>query len=119
VHCIEQLNAFGPLAGRFREAGFPMVAVSTDSREKLGKTLEKAKEKGGFSFPVVSDAGLGTFRAFGAFDDFEEQPLHGTFLLDGRGRVIWQDISYEPFEKADWLLGEAQRLKKFWDRAGR
>jgi peroxiredoxin len=119
VHCIEQLNAFGPLAGRFREAGFPMVAVSTDSREKLGKTLEKAKEKGGFSFPVVSDAGLGTFKAFGAFDDFEEQPLHGTFLLDGRGRVIWQDISYEPFEKADWLLGEAQRLKKFWDRAGR
>jgi hypothetical protein len=36
--------------------------------------------------------------------------------LDGRGRVMWQDISYEPFDKAEWLLGEAQRLKAFWNR---
>ncbi len=113
VHCIEQLNSFGPFADRFRESGFPIVAVSTDSREKLGKTLEKAKERGGFPFPVVADPDLTTFKAFGAYDDFEEQPLHGTFLIDGRGRVMWQDISYEPFDKAEWLLGEARRLKAF------
>lgn len=111
VHCIEQLNAFAPLADRFRESGFPIVAVSTDSKDKLGRTLEKAREKGGFSFPVVADPDLATFKAFGAYDDFEEQALHGTFLLDGAGRVMWQDISYEPFDKAEWLLGEARRLK--------
>jgi peroxiredoxin/tetratricopeptide (TPR) repeat protein len=113
MHCIEQLNTFGPFADRFRELGFPIVAVSTDSREKLGKTLEKAKEQGSFPFPVVADPDLTTFKAFGAYDDFEEQPLHGTFLIDGRGRVMWQDISYEPFDKAEWLLGEARRLKAF------
>jgi hypothetical protein len=36
--------------------------------------------------------------------------LHGTFLIDAKGRVRWQDISYEPFTKIDWLLKESRRL---------
>ena len=36
--------------------------------------------------------------------------LHGTFLVDGAGRVRWQNISYQPFKDAGWLLGEAKRL---------
>ena len=44
------------------------------------------------------------------FDDFENQPLHGTFLIDRDGLVRWQDISYEPFSEVDFLLKEAKRL---------
>jgi hypothetical protein len=36
--------------------------------------------------------------------------LHGTFLIDGRGRVRWQDICYEPFTEVDFLLKESMRL---------
>ena len=50
------------------------------------------------------------FRRYRAYDDFEDMPLHGTFLVDGSGRVRWQDVSYEPFMDWEFLLEEAQRL---------
>ena len=43
-------------------------------------------------------------------DDFEEDELHGTFLIDESGKLRWQDISYEPFMEPEFLLKEAQRL---------
>ena len=48
--------------------------------------------------------------AFRAYDDFEDQPLHGTFLIDGQGRIRWSNISYQPFNKPGFLLHEARRL---------
>jgi hypothetical protein len=30
--------------------------------------------------------------------------------VDGQGRIRWQDIGYEPFSDADFLLEEAKRL---------
>ena len=59
---------------------------------------------------LLSDGKLEVFKKFRAFDDFEQQPLHGTFLIDGDGRIRWQDISYQPFMEHEFLLGEAQRL---------
>ncbi len=108
--CMEQLNVFAPKVKAFAEAGVQIVAVSTDSADGLHTTFEKAKEGQAFAFPIVSDAGLGAFKAYRAFDDFERIPLHGTFLVDGAGLVRWQDISYQPFRDADWLLGECKRL---------
>ena len=50
------------------------------------------------------------FHKYKVFDDFENIPLHGTFLIDGAGKIRWQDISYEPFMDPDFMLEEAQRL---------
>ena len=36
----------------------------------------------------------------------------GTFLIDPDGRVLWQDISYEPFMDVDFALEESHRLLK-------
>ena len=66
--------------------------------------------KNGFPFPLVSDAELNVFKRYRCYDDFEKQPLHGTFLIDGAGRIRWQDISYEPFMDPDFVLKEAKRL---------
>ena len=60
----------------------------------------------------MADPKLEVFRKYRAFDDFEQQALHGTFLIDARGLVLWQDISYEPFMDAEFLLKEAPRLLK-------
>jgi len=109
-HCIEQLNAFAPMANDFRDAGISLVAVSTDTVEGLSQTLAKSKDGAGFPFPLVSDHELTAFKAYRAFDDFENMPLHGTFLIDGEGLVRWQDISYEPFKETIFLLGESKRL---------
>jgi peroxiredoxin/tetratricopeptide (TPR) repeat protein len=113
VHCMEQLNAFAPLAERYAEAGIEVIAVSTDSMEGLKTTFSTTDDEDGenpFPFPLVSDVDLNAFKDFRAYDEFEDVALHGTFLIDGDQQVRWQDVSYEPFMHPKWLLEEAQRL---------
>ena len=55
---------------------------------------------------------MNVFKSYRAYDDFENSPLHGVFLIDAQGLIRWQDISYEPFTDAKFLLEEAKRLLK-------
>ncbi len=117
VHCMEQLNAFAPLAKKYKDAGVEILAISTDDTEGLAATLQgSGDKKSPFPFPLASDASLDHFRAYRAFDDFENMALHGTYLIDGNRRIRWQDISYEPFMHPEWLLEECKRLLKARDR---
>jgi peroxiredoxin len=111
VHCMEQLNAFDPVAAEFGKQGITLLAVSTDTSAGLRDTFigYDAKDRH-YNFPLLSDPALTTFRAYRAYDDFEETPLHGTFLIDAEGKVRWQEISYEPFMAPKFLLNEAKRL---------
>ncbi len=113
IRCVEQLNLFAPMAKDFAAAGISMVAVSTDSADALHETAAQSKDTAGFPFPILADEGLAAFKHYRAFDDFEHIPLHGAFLIDGAGRVRWQDISFQPFRDPKWLLGECKRLLSF------
>ena len=62
------------------------------------------------NIPILSNSDLDVFKSFRCFDDFEGQPLHGTILVDGQGRIRWQDIGYEPFKDVGFLLEESKRL---------
>ena len=89
------------------------MAISTDAASYLNKTSEQASLPSGFPFPIVANPDLSQFKRYGAYDDFENQPLHGIFLLDGDQRIRWQDISFRPFDQPEWLLEEARRLLRF------
>ncbi|MCA9214972.1 MAG: redoxin domain-containing protein [Planctomycetales bacterium] len=108
LHCAEQLHAFAPQAEKFREAGIEMIAISSDKQTDLSKSVEDF----GSLIPIrlVSDSELDVFKMYRAFDDFENQPLHGTFLIDGDGNIRWQDIGHEPFMDHEFVLKEAKRL---------
>lgn len=108
LHCAQQLQKFAPKAEAFKAAGFEIVAISTDAQPVLGDAYKDLKE--GFPFPLVSDAELNVFKSYRCYDDFEKQPLHGTFVIDADGLIRWQDISYEPFMDPDFVLKEAKRL---------
>ncbi|MDB4399713.1 peroxiredoxin family protein [bacterium] len=108
LHCAEQLQAFGPRVTDFEKRGIKMIAISTDDQNGLLKSIEDAGT--GSPIRLASDANQEIFRKFRAFDDFENQPLHGTFLIDGMGKIRWQDISYQPFMDHQFLLDEAERL---------
>ena len=110
AHCIEQLGVFAPKTEEFKQAGIDLIAISTDDVGGLRETVQQNKTGSPFPFPLVSDASLNVFKQYRAYDDFEQQPLHGTFLIDRQGLVRWQDISYEPFTQADFLLRESKRL---------
>jgi peroxiredoxin len=111
THCMDQLNAFDPLTKEFDSMGITLMAVSTDTTAGLLDTFigYDAKDRH-FSFPLLSDPTLATFKKYRAYDDFEKTPLHGTFLIDPSGRILWQEISYEPFMAPKFLLEEAKRL---------
>ena len=108
LHCMEQLHLFAPKLKDFEEAGLTMIAISTDSQEDLKTSLDNFNAV--MPIPLVSNGKLDVFKAFRVFDDFEKQPLHGTFIIDAEGMVRWQDISYEPFLDPEFVLNEAKRL---------
>ncbi len=85
-----------------------MITISTDDQNGLLKSIEDAGT--GSPIRLASDAEHEIFRKFRAFDDFENQHLHGTFLIDGMGKIRWQDISYQPFMDHQFLLAESERL---------
>ena len=111
LHCVLQLHAFAPMTKEFADAGIELVAVSTEKPGDLIKSAEAYDKKTKkFPFRLVSDHKLDVFKQYRAYDDFENIPLHGTFLIDAKGYVRWQDVSYEPFMESKFLLAEAKRL---------
>lgn len=108
LHCAEQLQKFAPKASKFKDAGYELIAISSDQQEVLHMAYKDLDNK--FEFPLVADPELDVFKAYRCYDDFEKQALHGTFLIDADGKIRWQDISYEPFMDPDFVLEEAKRL---------
>ena len=108
LHCSEQLSAFAPQKKKFEEVGIEMIAISTDEQAKLQTSLDNYGDK--MPIQLMSNDKLDVFKKFRAYDDFEKQPLHGTFLIDAEGLIRWQDISYEPFMEHEFLYKESLRL---------
>ena len=109
IQCMEQLNSFAQKSREFAEQGIDLVAISTDSPDDLKNALKPYQEKGGFPFPLLSDAKLEVFKAYRLLD-FDDQPMHGTFLIDAQGRVRFRDISDEPFNNPTFVLNEGKQL---------
>jgi peroxiredoxin len=112
LHCTEQLTAFAAQAEQFKKAGIELVAISTDDQDGLKVALKSCKD-GKFAFPLLANPKLDVFKLYRAYDDFEETPLHGTFLIDSTGLLRWMDISFEPFMDVNFMLKESQRLLSF------
>jgi peroxiredoxin len=109
IRCAKQLNSFAQKAREFADAGIDLVAISTDTPDDLKNSLAPYEGKGGFPFALLSDAKLDVFKAYRCVD-FDDQPLHGTFLIDAQGRVRWRDISDKPFNDPAALLAEGKQL---------
>lgn len=111
LHCVEQLTAFGPWAERYREAGIELLAISTDPVDILQATLSGVENlERDFPIPVLSDENQEVFREWRVYDEFDGRELHGTFLIDESGRMIWEEKGNVPYMHPDYLLTESKRL---------
>jgi len=110
LHCVEQLHALRPLTEQFAAAGIDIVAIGSDTVAGTRQAFQDLPAAERMPFPMLCDPNLKAFKRWRCYDDFERMTLHGTFLVDGKGRVRWQDISYEPFMEVEWLLQESRRL---------
>ncbi len=109
LHCAEQLQTFIPKVAEFQEAGIEMIAISSDDHDGLKQSIENYGQSP-FPITMMADPQREVFQLYRAYDEFEDQPLHATYLIDAAGFIRWHDISYEPFMDAEFLLTESKRL---------
>lgn len=112
LHCMEQLQKFSPQSESFLQNNIEVIGISSESLELLQQGLGNFPES--LSIPLHADIELAAFKAFRCHDDFENQPLHGTFLIAPDGRILWQDIGHEPFMDVEFLKTESKRLLETW-----
>jgi peroxiredoxin len=109
AHCQSQLAALVKESARLAQAGWQVVAVSSDDAAAARKLLASYQPEA-FPFLMLTDPELTVFRLYRAYDEFEGIALHGTFLIDPAGLVRWNDVGPEPFMDVSFLIGEFQRL---------
>ncbi len=109
---MEQLHSLVPRAGAFEKAGIPIVTIGSDTVDQVKASMQVAIENDDppLPFPVLCDPEGVAFKAYGCWNEFDDEALHGTFLVDADGRIRWQDISAWPFMETDFLLAECVQL---------
>ncbi|MCF7788599.1 MAG: redoxin domain-containing protein [Prosthecobacter sp.] len=111
-HCVEQMQAFAKATADFDKAGIQLVAVTLETPQVAAGIRAKLNLKPDqpLPFPILSDSSLASFKKVRAHDDFENENMHATILIDTHGKQRWQDISWEPFKDAKFALEESKRL---------
>lgn len=108
LHCARQLKHLAPVAFDFEDAGISIIGISTDRISTLTKSF--ASYRGRIPYPLAADSELRAFASYRLHEGSMDEPLHGTFLLNAEGEVIWRDSGDEPFMDMDFLLAECKRL---------
>src|SRR5262249_48489812 len=109
------LQIFGKQYEALKKSGVQTVAISTDDT-RATRDLKDNKEGVKLPMPILPDPKLELFKPYRAYDDFEDQPLHGTFLIDVQGNVRYQRISAEPFLDVEFIKVEAERIDRILKR---
>lgn len=111
-HCVSQLFALNKDIDKFRELGVTVLSISADPSEQ---TRERFKQYGAFGFPVLSDPSNAVSTKYGTYTPSAKPGedgdlLHGTFVIDRKGRVVWANRGDGPFTENRTLLVELNRL---------
>ncbi len=104
-HCVAQLFALQKDLEYFHELGAEIVAISADTPQV---TRDQSAEFGGFTFPVLSDSDYAVSETWEVYtrpsETIQEDLLHGTFVIDRQGKVLFANRGYEPFLDNQSLL---------------
>lgn len=65
---------------------------------------------------MLCDSKMRMFRHWLAFDFLGHVGMHGVYLVDPEGRVLWQDLSDVSFDHPRWLLSETTRILRMQGR---
>jgi peroxiredoxin len=111
AHCMQQLQTFGKEYEALKKLNVETIAIGSDD---LDATKALKNNKDGIKFPMaaLADPKLELFKLYRSYDDFESQPLHGTFLVDALGDVRFQRISADPFLDVEFIKAEAARVNR-------
>jgi len=101
AHCRAQVQELRAKSKKLRDAGLRVVVVCLP--------VKKLPPKAGLPFLLLADnETLSAFKSYGCHDG---RALHGTFLIDSKGTIRWQDVGDEPFMDVNTVLKKAKELK--------
>jgi len=115
AHCVDQLNALRQATDALRAADLNAVVIAGQSAGSLSAWLETQEP---FPARFAADPDEKWFHTVGAYDDFNEMPLHATIYIDPAGRELWKDVGYEPFMDISFLIAETIRLRAAYPNTG-
>jgi len=116
-HCVSQLFGLHKDAAKFKELGATIVAVSADPATV---TRERFTKYGAFAFPVLSDPDNAVASEYGAcylHKNSEPDLLHGTFVIDRSGKIVWANRGDGPFTDNRTLLTIVHRAEQAFVRS--
>jgi peroxiredoxin len=114
AHCMQQLDTFGKEYEALKKLNVETVAIDSDDLD-AAKALKNNKDGIKFPMPILADPKLSLFKRYRSYDDFENQPLHGTILIDAEGKIRFERISADPFLEVDFIKSEAARVNRIVD----
>ena len=105
-HCMEQLVAIRKRHEDFTRQNTVVVAVSRNAPELNAASTALSD----LPIRILSDTNHENARRFNSFDDFEEQELHSTILIDAAGKTRWSRTGGDPFMDMEFLLATLARI---------
>jgi len=106
-YCSKQLAGLQEIEKDLTKIGYQIIAISTDSPDNLGKTMEKEK----LAYTLLSDADLNAAKSFGIaykspknYDKFLPEtsggknvnkllPVPSVFIINKKGRILFEYIN--------------------------
>ncbi|WP_268223096.1 peroxiredoxin family protein [Sinomicrobium oceani] len=127
-YCTKQLSGLQEARESLEKMGYQLLAISTDSPEKLSETMGKQT----LDYTLLSDADLNVTRAFGiafqapgGYHNFLPQssggkntalllPVPSVFILDRNGIILFEHINpdFKQRISSDMLISVAQALRQ-------
>ncbi len=95
--CLEEMAEFNKIYNEYKDKGFTILAISTDSEKSVAKVKPYIKSKG-YDFPVLLDTNNEVARKYYA------QQIPFTVMIDKNGNIIYSHLGY--------MKGDERKVKQ-------
>lgn len=95
--CLEEMAEFNKIYKEYKDRGFTILAISTDSEKSVAKVKPYIKSKG-YDFPVLLDTNNEVARKYYA------QQMPYTVMIDKNGNIVYSHLGY--------MKGDEQKIEK-------
>jgi len=85
--CLEEMVEYNKIYEQYKEKGFKLIAISTDTEKSIAKVKPYIKSKE-YQFPVLLDTNGDVARKYYA------QQMPYTVILDKNGNIVYSHLGY-------------------------
>lgn len=85
--CLEEMGEFDKIYEQYKDKGFKLIAISTDTEKSVAKVKPYIKSKN-YQFPVLLDTNGDVARKYYA------QQMPYTVIIDKNGNIVYSHLGY-------------------------